>query len=589
VSSRRARAALGVLAVLLLAGCGGLSHDGPVEPGLEVGSGNSPVLRALPPGPAPGVGQDQIVRGFVRAAQASDARYDNAKAFLTTQMSERWKPDTDLVLLADDLAPKATLLDPATVRITANAAGTVDEQGRYTAARPGSKATATFGLTTVGGEWRISELPEGFGRWIARSQVSSLVQPYDVHYLSTSRRGLVSDTRWFPVDKLATRLARAQLSPVPAHLSGAAVTSVPAGARLLGEAVSIENGIATVNLISGQLSAGESTRQNLWAQFLSTLTQDTGVTGVELSVDGVPVNIGGLDGPAATLDEVGFPTVVTPTLARPVVRRGDDVVVFDPTTLGDQEPRQPVVSSSYPRVLHTYTRLALSADGTELAGVDPDRDGISRWRGTNRYEVPLDAVDVGNPSYDRRGYLWVGGVGTKDANAARLWVVDQSVNPAEPRAAATAVTASWLEGRRVLESRVAPDGDRVAVLSTRLDGSDTRIDLAGIVRARSGLPQRLAQPLRVGASLTGATSLAWLDDRTLAAIGSLDGKTVRPVVLSVGGDVRGLTPVPNAVSIASTGGERDLFVVSSTGRLQRRAGSQWLDSGPATDLAVAAG
>ena len=53
--------------------------------------------------------------------------------------------------------------------------------------------------------------------------------------------------------------------------------------------------------------------------------------------------------------------------------------------------------------------------------------------------------------------------------------------------------------------------------------------------------------------------------------------------------MRGLTPVPDAVSIASTGGERDLWVVSSTGRLHRRAGSQWLDSGPATDLAVAAG
>ena len=57
------------------------------------------------------------------------------------------------------------------------------------------------------------------------------------------------------------------------------------------------------------------------------------------------------------------------------------------------------------------------------------------------------------------------------------------------------------------------------------DGADTRIDLAGIVRARSGLPQRLAQPLRVGASFTSATSIASLDDRTLAAIGSLDGKT----------------------------------------------------------------
>ena len=129
MSGRRARAALGLLvAVLLLAGCGGLSHDGPVEPGLEVGSGNAPVLRALPArARRRGSTQDQH-RARLRAGRRRPAtpRYDNAKAFLTTQMSERWKPDRTLVLLADDVAPKATLLDPATVRITADAAGTVD-------------------------------------------------------------------------------------------------------------------------------------------------------------------------------------------------------------------------------------------------------------------------------------------------------------------------------------------------------------------------------------------------------------------------------------------------------------------------------
>ena len=416
------------------------------------------------------------------------------------------------------------------------------------------------------------------------------MQPYDVHYVSTSQRALVPDTRWFPVDKLATRLARAQLQPVPEHLDDAAVSAVPAGARLLGDAVSIESGVATVNLLSvDPLTAGENTRQNLWAQFVSTLTQDTGVSRVELSVNGVPVNVNGLDGPAGALADIGFTTPAAPVLARPVVRRGDDVVAFDPSTLGDQEPRQPAVSGTYPQVLRTFKRLALAADGSELAGVDPGGDGISRWRGTNRYEVPLDAVDVGNPSYDRRGYLWMGGVGTKGAKAPRLWVVDLSAAPADPKAAATPVQAAWLEGRRVLEARVAPDGDRVAVLSTRLDGADTRIDISGIVRTGGGLPQRLAAPLRIGASLTRVTSLAWLDDRTLATLGVLDGKVLRPVVVSVGGEVRGLAPVPDAVSISSTGGERDLWVVTSTGRLTSRAGSQWVDSGPATDLAVAAG
>jgi len=591
VTGRRVRAALGVaVAMLLLAGCGGLSRSGEVQSGLDVGSGNPPVLGVNPPGPAPGATQDSIVRGFVRAGAASDAAYDNARAFLSSPMSERWKPDRTLVLLADDVAPRATLIDAAKVKLTARAAGTVDADGRYTAARPGAVVSATFGLSTVGGEWRISELPDGFGRWITSSQVSRLVQPYDVHYVSTSQHALVPDTRWFPVDKLATRLARAQLAPVPGHLEDAAVTAVPLGARLLGDAVSIESGVATVNLLSVEkLSSGESTRQNLWAQFVSTLTQDTNVSRVELSVNGVPVNVDGLDGPASSLSDVGFSTPTVPVLARPVVRRGDDVVSFDPSTLGGKEPRQPAVSGSYPQVLHTFHRLALASDGSEIAGVDPDGNGISRWRGTNRYEVSLAATDVGNPAYDRRGYLWMGGVGSKGAKSPRLWVVDLAANPAAPGAAATPVAAAWLDGRRVVEARVAPDGDRVAVLSTRLDGSDTRIDVAGVVRTGGGHPQRLAAPLRTGASLSRATSIAWLDDRTLAALGVLDGKVLRPVIVSVGGEVRGLTPVPDAVSIASTGGERDLWVVSSNGRLHSRAGSQWVDSGPATDLAVAAG
>ena len=81
---------------------------------------------------------------------------------------------------------------------------------------------------------------------------------------------------------------------------------------------------------------------------------------------------------------------------------------------------------------------------------------------------------------------------------------------------------------------MAADGDRVAVLSTKLDGSDTRIDIAGVVRTDGGAAAAACRPLRVGASLTRATSIAWLDDRTLAALGVLDGKTVRPVVVSVG-------------------------------------------------------
>ncbi|MDF3046166.1 MAG: hypothetical protein K0R30_2394 [Ornithinibacter sp.] len=575
---------------VLVAGCGGgLSTGGPVEQGLVVGSGDPPDIRVFFPGPLPGANQESIVAGFVRAGAASDAAYDNARAFLTTAVSDDWNPDGTIVLLADDVPPSATLLDPATVRITAEAAGTVDANGRHTAAAPGTTVTATFGVSTVGGEWRISTLPKGFGRWIASTEVTRLVQPYAVHYVSTSRRALVPDVRWFPSDKLATRLARAQLVPVPDHLAGAATTAVPAGARLLGDAVSVEGGIATVNLISSRLGAGEANRQNLWAQFVRTLSQDTAVTRVALSVNGVPVDLDGLDGTAGSLTEVRFRETPPAALANPVVRRGDEVVVFDPAGLGQQEPRQPAGSRTYPAVKQSYRHLALSPDGTELAGVDPGGDGISRWKGTNQYEVPLDGVDVGNPSYDTRGFLWMGAVG-EGGDGTRLWVVATGANPADPTAAAAQpVQADWLKGRRVLESRLSPGGDLVAVVSTLANGSDLRVDLAGVMRAGGSLPQRLAPPLRIGSSLQRATGLAWLDDRTLVTLGVLRGAPQQPTVIGIGGDVRALTPAPGGVAISSTGGERDLWVVTNKGRLLGRAGSQWVDSGPATDLAVAAG
>ena len=477
----------------------------------------------------------------------------------------------------------------ATVRITAKVAATVDAEGRHTAARPGSTVSADIRLESVNGQWRIAELPEGFGRWISSTEVNRLVRPYAVHYVSTSQRALIPDVRWFPVDRLATRLARAQILPLPEHLDGAAVTAVPSGARLLGDAVSINSGVATVNLISSKLAPGQTTRQNLWAQFVATLTQDPAVTRVSLSVDDVPVNLLTLDGSAGTLAEIGFIPPPPVTLAAPVVRRGEEVAVFDPSSLGDQEPREPADQRAYPAVPAGFSRLALSADGSEVAAINPGGDGISRWRDANRYVVPLPGGAVGSPSYDRRGWLWVGAVGAGGAGAPRLFVVNTASDPAGGDAAAVAIEAAWLAGRRVLEARVSPDGDRIAVLSTAADGRDARIDLTGIVRSRAGQPQRLASPLRLGASLSRATSLAWLDERTLTALGVLEGSMLQPVIVTVGGGVRALTAAPDAVAITSTGGERALWVTTSTGRLLGRAGSQWVDSGPATDLAVASG
>ncbi len=78
-------------ATLLLGGCGGLTTEGPVEPGLEVGAEGAPSsnLRYVFPGPREGDSPEDIVSGFLRAGAASDGLYDAARAFLTVSVAER--------------------------------------------------------------------------------------------------------------------------------------------------------------------------------------------------------------------------------------------------------------------------------------------------------------------------------------------------------------------------------------------------------------------------------------------------------------------------------------------------------------------
>ena len=575
-------------AALVVGGCGGLTTEGPVQPGLEVGAEEAPSsnLRYVFPGPRSGDSPEEVVSGFLRAGAASDGLYDNARAFLTVTVAEQWNPDAHLVLLADDTPPTTTLVDDTHVRVTATPAGTVDEDGRFTPAAPDAEVSAEFTLTDASDEWRVSELPAGFGRWIQGGDVFRLVQPYSLTYVSTSQRATVPDVRWFPLDKLVTRLARAQLEPVPAYLEVAAETAVPEGARLLGDAVSVdETGLATVDLVGPGLDPEAPTRQDLWAQFITTLSQDLSVTRIALSVNGTPVDLPGLDGPAASLADVGYPSRPTTDLALPVVRRGAEVTVFDPsgTVQGDAQPS----TGEYPEVPSGYTHLALSPDGAELSAVDPGGAGLSRWRDDTRYEVPDFGTDVGAPAYDRRGWLWAGGVGSGDD---RLWVVDLAADPTDPEAAAAmSVRAGWLAGRRVVEARPSAAGDRVAVLSTEADGSRPRVDLAGVVRGSGGRPEQLAEPMELSTTVRGAQGLTWVDNTQVATIARVGSQPPAPIVLGVDRSVRALPEVDGAESITSTGGERDLYVVTDEGRLMARGSPGWVDNGPADDLAVAGG
>src|SRR5690349_14740113 len=90
----RGRAAVAVaLLGMLVCGCSTLPTTGAVHtrPDTNAGSGDEAPYFA-PPGPTPGAGREDVVRGFLLAMQANPPSTAVARSFLSARARASWKP-----------------------------------------------------------------------------------------------------------------------------------------------------------------------------------------------------------------------------------------------------------------------------------------------------------------------------------------------------------------------------------------------------------------------------------------------------------------------------------------------------------------
>ena len=581
-----------LLALLLgLTGCAGLASDGDVQEGMAIEASEAPAIDYVPPAPNAGADPSSIVLGFIRAGAASDGTYEVARRYLTAEAGKTWSPDRAVAVLDASEPLKVRQTATATWRLTSGVSAVVDGDGRSEPAAPRATTSVDLRLTKVAGEWRIASVPDTMGRWVSATDFSRLFTARSVHFLSHSRTSLVPDERWFPRDHLATRIAAAQLEPVPPYLTGVATTLAPSGARLGNPGVTLLDGTAVVDIAAPDLTSDTISRRQLWAQFATTLTQLPDVSRVLLQYEGTTIDFSGRPDGGLAAGDLGLPVLPIALTTFPVLRSGTSVVQVDAQRVLDVigVHAESIVRRTYPAIVPTFTRLALSSDGAEIAGVKVGAVQISRWRNNIQYDVPLTATQVGRPAYDSLGYLWFGGVGSSGGHQTRLWWVDTAADPADKTAPrAQRVQASWLDGRVVVTAKLSPEGDRIAVASTNAAGGDPQVHLAGVVREPSGAPVSLTAPVRLGARLDRVLDLTWLDPVTLGVLGGQAGET-RPWVLSLNGMLRALSDSPDLVAMTTLSGERDAVVVSSTGEARIRAGNQWIRFAKASDLAVAGG
>ena len=532
---RRVRYPLGAVALLalpLLAACASIPTSGPIQQGVEVGvETTDQVIRVIARPPQPDMTPTQIVSGFLQASASFEDDHAVAREYLTPEAAVMWDPSRSVGVY--DGVPTIVPDGVTSVDMTATLVGSIDNEGRYEVALPGSLTEDSFRMEFVEGNWRIATPPQGL--LLSRSDVDRAFRAYEVYFLDPTFTTLVPDPRYFPVDgpTAATALTRALLRGPTEWLAPAVRTGFPDGTELAVNAVPVVDGVARVDLDPQVRLADEDTRRAFSAQLTWTLRQVSGVRFLDLNAGGQVLDVADTPNPQPVDSWPAFDPNAMPGGDVPLGILGGRVIDLDRT------PPLPVAGAaglgSPP-----LDGLAVSISGQRIAALDAD---ARLWLGTLAPGAALveAAVDPGQsrPSFGRSDEAWVVG---PDAVLRRV----------DPEGNAIVVSVDGLHPKAELESvAISRDGTRAALTIRR--GPRTFIMLA-IITVREGA-LRIESPVRVDNRLTTVSDVAWADDDRLVALG-VEGAGA-PGVFEIDvsrWQIRSLGAPPGAIRVAAAPG-----------------------------------
>lgn len=570
---RPARLALAVLAaVAVLAGCATVPTGGPVVAGEAVPpqSGlDGPDIRLLAAGPRPGESPEQIVNGFLVAAADFDRDHAVAREYLTTAAGARWDSRAGVAVYSRDegfsiTAPSKPSGDETAVTVNAAEVATIDVSGGYQVSADGARLQDRYDLQRENGEWRIATLPTGLR--LTRQDIARSYRAVSIYFLNRATTHVVPDEVFLAAERpsLPTAMVKALLAGPSAWLAPAVRTAVPPGTSLVG-AVTVQDGVAAVDVSHQVLAADNAARAALSAQLVWTLKQLPEVTSVRLLAEGRPVDVLGVNEKQPRtawqqFDPSGLPDKVTGYyIDGGRLRAVDGSQVSGPAGLGNPQLSDP----------------AVSPNGSEIAGVvqQPGESSLVVSRTGGALTEVLSGADFTTPSFDADGNLWTAelhGDGT-----STVWYVDAGKQPQQ-------VTVPDLGGQPVTALRSSRDGTRVAMIIGA--GPDAHVVVGRVVVAGGGVR---IEALRAAApNLTAASGLAWLDATRLAVIAQQGSNLPNLwVVEEDGSSVSAFAypPLPTYDAIAAAPSQP--LLVQSQGQIFQIENGGWITVGSGTDPA----
>jgi hypothetical protein len=370
---------------------------------------------------------------------------------------------------------------------------------------------------------------------------------YSVYFVDRQKRYLVPELRWFPsTAATGTKLANALLRGPSSWLRPAVISAIPSGTRLSIDAVTVEDGVALVDLTARALVASRADRLVFKAQLDATLSQLSNVDRVAISIERSKQEITETAGQLRTAGASSL--VVLGDLGLEAVGISETDFFGDGAEFFDLNPTTEIAISKQSSSLAVLTaagviRTSLVNPGVDVELVD-SRPGII-------------AIE-----YDRQDYLW------SVTRARGSNIIAKSSTGEQLR-----VSAPWLANEAVRGFSISPEGSRIAFLLA--SASRNRVLVSAIVRNSAGVPIELATPIEIASEVAGPSQLSWVNPMSIAIVNSTDDFT-NAVLVSVGGTSRVIRALPNTNQIVASGPNSELFLLTNSAELHRFTGSTWV-------------
>jgi Lipoprotein LpqB beta-propeller domain len=280
-----------IAAVAALSACSGVPTSSRPEVVRTV-TGSSPGPNTVP-GPAAGSEPRDIVFGFLRASLSPDARHSGARQFLTPDAGTRWQDGTVQIVNDYNVSVPTTAGDTATVKVSGEDEGKVNEAGEFSTATTVNGAprvlSDTFQLRKVNGEWRIDKLPQGV--LISESDFTTYYTARPLYFYDLGERQLVPDLRYSPLSDqaLASWLMTQILAGPRPELAQSVQTEIPDQTDPRRVNVTMGNVISVEIPGSSQLDGG--TRIRLATELAYTFSPVRFTARLTLTDSGKPVEI----------------------------------------------------------------------------------------------------------------------------------------------------------------------------------------------------------------------------------------------------------------------------------------------------------